>query len=232
MYKLLFMEKFKKIFEFILDYIYKKRCYFCGSNKECVKMCSKCYEQLQFSDLKPDRKILGVNVYTAGVYEKYLQKMIRGIKYHRQKDLAFYQAKFMWEYFSRLKETEHLEDCYQVVPTPLHKSREKKRGYNQMKLVAEEFCILSGYTLNNNLITRIKETKPQYKLSRKERLKNLDNAFEVNTKNLLNLPVLLLDDICTTGSTFESMIDKLNENGINNITCLAASSPCQPGSAR
>jgi len=185
-------------------------------------MCSKCYSKLTPSEPAANRQILGINVYTAGVYEKNLQKMIRGIKYHRQKDLAFYQAKFMWEYFSRL---ENKYDCYQVIPVPLHKNRKKKRGYNQMELVTEEFCKLSGYIPNYNLITRIKETRPQYKLSRKERLKNLDNAFDVDTKQLLNLPVLLIDDICTTGSTFESIIEELNKNGINDITCFATASP-------
>lgn len=219
------MEKLKKFINNLLDYIYKKRCYFCGSNKEYVKMCSKCYEQLVFNEYSVDRNILGVKIYTAGVYEKNLQKMIRGLKYHHQKDLAYYQAKFMWEYFSQIIENEHLEKNFQVIPVPLYKTREKQRGYNHMQLVAEEFCKLNNFTPNYKLIERIKETKPQYKLSRKERMNNLNRAFKVNTQELLNKPILIIDDICTTGSTFESMIEELNANGINNITCLATSSP-------
>ena len=94
-----------------------------------------------------------------------------------------------------------------------------------MELVAEEFCKLSGYSLNKELIKRIKSTKPQYKLTRAERMKNLEKAFQVDPSKLLNLPILIIDDICTTGSTFEAMIDELNSHGINNITCLATSSP-------
>lgn len=218
----------KKILELLyksLDLIYKKRCYFCRSNKECIKMCSKCYEQLEFSTFTQNREISGIKIYTAGVYEKYLQKMIRGVKYHRQKDLAYYQAKFMWEYFSKLIEKQNLKNDYQVVPVPLYKDREKKRGYNHMALVGEEFCQLSGYTLNCSLISRIKSTKPQYKLSRIQRMENLQNAFSVDTSKLLDKPVLIIDDICTTGSTFESMIKELKFHNINDITCFAASSP-------
>ena len=219
------MKKILNIFNKLLDLIYKKRCYFCRSNKECVKMCGACYNTLEFNDLKSNRLILGTKIYVAGIYEKTIQKMIRGVKYHNQKDLAYYQAKFMWEYFSKLIEREHLETNFQVIPVPLYKTRQKQRGYNHMELVGEEFCRLSGYTLNTQLIKRTKSTKPQYKLSRAERMRNLENAFKIDSSKLLNLPILIIDDICTTGSTFEAMIDEFNSHGINNITCLATSSP-------
>ena len=66
---------------------------------------------------------------------------------------------------------------------------------------------------------------PQYKLSRKERLKNLSEAFEVDKTLLTNKPILILDDICTTGSTFEEMIKALKLQGASTITCLATSTP-------
>ena len=210
-----------KFFHSLLDLIYRKKCYFCGKSKESVKMCSECYQELNFSEVKPNRIINGVNIYSCGIYEKNLQKLIRGLKYHRQKDLSYYLAKFMWEYFRNLGE----ERTFQVVPTPLHKNRIKNRKYNHMELVAEEFCKLSGFTLNNELIQRVKDTKPQYKLSRPQRMQNLAGAFEVDKTKDMNLPVLILDDICTTGATFEEMITTLNSAGINDIVCLASSNP-------
>ena len=56
-------------------------------------------------------------------------------------------------------------------------------------------------------------------------MENLKNAFEVNTKFLKNKPILILDDICTTGATFEAMIEEFNDCGINNIICFATASP-------
>ena len=184
-------------------------------------MCPDCYDELSFLDFVPNRIINGVNVYSCGVYEKYLQKLIRGIKYHNQKELAYYLAKFMYEYFCNL----NLEGDFQVVPVPLHKNRMKKRKYNHMDLVVEEFCRLSGFEANYSLIKRIKDTKPQYSLSKQQRMENLSKAFVVDKTNLSNKPILILDDICTTGSTFEEMINTLKANEINNITCLASSSP-------
>ena len=219
------MKKFLELFYKLLDYIYKKRCYFCNSNKECKKMCSKCYDELCHNDVCLNRELLGVKIFSAGVYEKNLQKLIRGLKYHRQKELAFYMAKFMWNYFREIQSEFNLCNDYQVIPVPLHKNRLKKRGYNHMELVANDFCNLSGYTINRNLISRIKNTKPQYKLSRLEKSENLKNAFSVDISKDIRKPVLIIDDICTSGATFSSMIKELKNKGITNIVCLACSSP-------
>ena len=215
------LEFFKKSFSSLLDFIYKKKCYFCNSSKYSLKMCPKCYDELIFAPIQANRIIDGVDVYCCGIYEKNLQKLIRGLKFHKQKELAYYLAKFMYEYWSKLDDKRE----FQIVPVPLHKNRIKRRKYNQMELVGEEFSRLSGYELNSKLITRIKDTKPQYKLSRKERLSNLYKAFSFNQNNFINKPVLLIDDICTTGATFEEIIKELKNNGVNEIICLSASNP-------
>ena len=66
---------------------------------------------------------------------------------------------------------------------------------------------------------------PQYKLSKNERAINLSEAFKVDKDKIIKGKILIIDDICTTGSTFEEMIKELKKAGINDITCLAASTP-------
>jgi len=211
----------KTFFTNLLDLIYKKKCYFCHLSKHSEKMCQECFNTLSLADFKTNRIINGVNIYSAGIYEKNLQKLIRGLKFHKQRELAYYLAKFMWEYFKELD----IKENYQVIPVPMHKNRRKKRGYNHMELVAEEFCKLSGFISNFELITRIKDTKPQYKLSKVKRMENLSDAFKINNDKLLDLPILIIDDICTTGSTFEEMIKELKNAGCKEIICLSASNP-------
>ena len=94
----------KKFFLSLLDLIYKKKCYFCGESKYSLKMCPRCYSKLEYSDFNVNRIIDGVHVYCAGMYNKELQKMIRGLKYHKQKDLAYYQAKFMYDYLLNIED--------------------------------------------------------------------------------------------------------------------------------
>ena len=210
----------KQFFLNLLDWIYKKKCYFCRRSDECVKMCSKCYDSLEFLSYDKRFATNGISIYCAGVYEKNLQKLIRGLKYHNQKDLAFYQAKFMWEYWQNIS-----NDKYTVIPVPLHKNRQSKRHYNHMELVAEEFCRLSGYSLNTKILTRIKDTKPQYKLTREQRSENLHNAFVVDKNEIIDGKILIIDDICTTGSTFEEITKCLQQTGFNDITCFATTTP-------
>lgn len=206
-----------------LDLIYRKKCYFCGNSSYSIKMCPKCYEKLEYRDNTTCRIINGSDVYCAGIYTKELQKLIRGVKYHKQKELAYYLAKFMYEYFCTIETLQGKE--FLLIPVPMHHKRIKKRKYNHMSLVCKEFAKLSGFEYRDALIKRVKDTQPQYKLSRKERLKNLSNAFVVDKTQITNQPVLILDDICTTGSTFEEMIKSLKSAGVTNITCLAASTP-------
>lgn len=209
----------KKFINSLLDLIYRKKCYFCGKSKHSLKMCPECFEKLEYNNFSANRIILGVDIFCAGVYTKELQKLIRGLKYHKQKDLAYYQAKFMYEYFKNIDVLQNKE--FEVVAVPQHKNRIKKRKYNHMELVCEEFAKLAKFECNFELIARIKDTKPQYKLSRNERLKNLSDAFVVDKTKISEKTVLILDDICTTGSTFEEMIKVLNQNGVKNIVCFA-----------
>ena len=211
----------RKFLDKLLDWIYKKRCYFCKSSKEAVKMCSKCYEELDFLPAQINRIVEGKKVYCAGIYSKNLQKLIRGLKYHNQPDLAYFLAKFMFEYFSKITDRKN----FIIIPVPIFPKREKSRKYNHMNLVGEELARFMGCDINTNLIKRIKDTKPQYKLKKAERMKNLSGAFEVNKENYKGGTILLIDDICTTGSTFEEMIKEFQKNGIKDIVCLAATTP-------
>lgn len=209
-------------FSNLLDWIYKKKCYFCGRSKESVKMCPECFDDLDFLPVEVNRVFNKVPIYCAGIYNRNLQKLIRGLKYHRQKDLAYYQAKFMYKYWQQL----HIDGDFVIVPVPIFEKRKKQRKYNHMELVADEFSKLSGYEVEYNLIKRIKDTKPQYKLNKTQRMINLDKAFEVDKSKYNNdKKILIIDDICTTGSTFEEMIREFNNSGIYDIVCFATTTP-------
>ena len=210
-----------KTLDNLLDWIYRKKCYFCGRSNESVKMCSKCFDELEFLPVQVNRVYKGVKIYCAGEYSKNLQKMIRGLKYHRQRDLAYYQAKFMWQYWEKLD----IDGDFEIIPVPIFSKREKQRKYNHMKLVADEFSKFSQYCVNTNLIKRIKNTKPQYNLNKSQRMLNLSNAFSVDKNFYTGKKLLLIDDICTTGATFEEMIKALNNCGIYDIICFATTTP-------
>ena len=209
------------LLEKLLSIIYIQPCYFCGSTKEVTLMCSKCYAEIKFLPPAVLTKIQGIDIYSAALYDGVIKKLIKSLKYYNKKKLAFYQAKIMFDYWQKL----NIKGDFIILPVPIHKNRLKERKYNHMELVCEEFSKFSGFETNFELIKRIKDTKPQYKLSRKERLINLDGAFEVNKTQIPEKPVLIMDDICTTGSTFEEIIKVLSNCGVKEIVCFAASTP-------
>ena len=183
-------------------------------------MCRKCYDSIEFLPSSPVMRIMQKKVYSAAIYARTLQRLIRGIKYHNQVELAYFQAKIMYDYWQTLDIS---EKNFVIVPVPLHKKRMKDRKYNHMMLVAEEFSKLTGYKVDNALITRIKETKPQYRLSIKEREENLKGAFHVDKSFYDGESLLVIDDILTTGSTLKAMIKAFAEVVIYDITAFTTS---------
>ncbi len=88
------------------------------------------------------------------------------------------------------------------IPIPLSKKREHERGYNQV----HEILLQSNAkdSMRTDLCTRTKHTPPQVGLSREKRLKNVSGAFVCNVqkiRELRNVTVVVVDDVCTTGAT-------------------------------
>jgi len=92
-----------------------------------------------------------------------------------------------------------------IIPVPLHKSRLRKRGYNQSACFADGISEkLHVPVLENNLV-RVRATETQTHRSRFSRFENMQEVFVVNDpQKLKNKHVLLVDDVVTTGSTLES----------------------------
>ncbi len=109
-----------------------------------------------------------------------------------------------------------------LVPIPLSRSKERKRGYNHAEILAKNLGKKLGIPVQNILL-RIKETKPQYGLKREERIRNIKNAFgiqnhELRIKNYAKRPtVFLVDDIVTTGSTLLEAANVLKRNGFRKV---------------
>lgn len=104
-----------------------------------------------------------------------------------------------------------------ITYVPMTKKAERKRGYNQAKLLAESV----GERLNVPVIQtviKVKDTAEQKTLSRKERMINLADTFKVKTDFDLKFKnILLVDDVLTTGSTADAICKKLVVTGTNFI---------------
>ena len=92
-----------------------------------------------------------------------------------------------------------------IIPVPLHKSRLRKRGYNQSTCFAEGLAQKLNATVDENNLIRVRATETQTHRSRFSRFENMQEVFALkNPEALANKHILLVDDIVTTGSTLEA----------------------------
>ena len=207
-----------KVLEKLLNWIYIERCYFCHDSKEGKRLCSKCKSEIKTLPFQPSAVFYGCNIFSVSVYEGKMRELIKRVKYKHDKKLAKEQAEFMAKYWKNLGFFEN----FNVVPVPQHKKRLQQRHGNHMDIVGEEFCSTFDYTLLKDFVIRTKDTKPQYKLTKEEREENLKNAFKVNESKLedKSAPILIIDDIKTTGATLTEIITTLQKAGYTNIKAL------------
>lgn len=107
-----------------------------------------------------------------------------------------------------------------IIPVPMHRSDMKKRGYNQANLIAENIGRILNKEVLKNAVIKQRRTLPQKELNRAERIKNLENAFSItDTDKIRRECILLVDDVCTTGSTLAEITKLLIKNGAAEVYC-------------
>lgn len=115
-----------------------------------------------------------------------------------------------------------------VTPVPLHPRRYRWRGFNQAANFAKSLSQVTHWPYHPDLLKRSKHTKPQSLLKGDERRQNLLGAFEFNNNTsppsnnslLKNYPILLVDDVWTTGTTLKECAKVLKRNGAEKVWAL------------
>ena len=108
-----------------------------------------------------------------------------------------------------------------VVPVPLHRQRERERGYNQAALIAKPLAKRLGLPYKSVLLTRIRPRPDKHLLSYEERWESVRGAFATRPGSQVdNLRVLLVDDVMTSGATLDSCAKTLREAGARSVIGL------------
>jgi ComF family protein len=109
-----------------------------------------------------------------------------------------------------------------IIPLPLHKIRERQRGFNQAAIIARLISKESGLPLDNNLLKRIKATeRHRAGMDAQDRNRSVERAFEVvRPASIEGRSALLVDDVYTTGSTISAACSVLISAGARQVSVL------------
>jgi len=198
----------------LLDLIFPPRCEVCRKSGD-EALCPDCFSQIKL--LKP---YLGVH--SAAVYDGVLREAIKRFKFKKRRGLAEPLGILLVRYLSRTPELK-VDEMEAIVPVPLHRQRERQRGFNQVDLLAR---IVSKYfeVPVISALARVRRTAPQFDLPREARRANIKGAFKVvEPKAIYNRKVILLDDIYTTGSTVAECSRALQTAGARRVEILTLS---------
>lgn len=229
-----------QVFPRLFNLIYPRRCPICdgltgGCDRLVCEYCAPLLQRLKEPLCKKCGKPLGKeeeeycpdcakghHLYKRGravfLYDDSLRASVARFKYGNRREYAdFYVDELVkaWGPVIRSWEADAL------IPIPLHRSRKRRRGFNQAELLAGGIGQSLGIPVLTGWLVRTKKTRPQKELSDLERKQNLKNAFQAVRNDVKLKTVILVDDIYTTGSTIDAAAALLLENGVENVYFLS-----------
>lgn len=148
------------------------------------------------------------------------QNIISNIKYKNRPDLAEYLG---YKYSLELMEKGiFLDDSYTLIPVPLHPKKKMKRGFNQSEEICTGINKAFGFSINTKSLLRISDTESQTRKNRESRWSDLNGVFTLENPDLIkNKNIILVDDVFTTGATFEVCYNELIQAKPKSVSILS-----------
>ncbi len=207
----------------IIRFFYPDRCLFCDRTVEPgVICCARCERTLPVCEhvTPTDENAVVIGWQAAAFwYRDGVRHAVRQFKFHGRTDAAEFFAPLMLKAILRTYPDFSVDI---VVPVPMGAQRLKERGYNQAQLLSREISRLTALSHAPDLLVR-RGNLVQHELSARLRRLEADASFglaEGSAEAVTGKRVLLVDDICTTGSTLRSCARAILEGGGKEVFCV------------
>lgn len=217
--------KINNVLGHIISIISPSECDSCGNGQAIYPfpICGNCISEI-FSQEAPEEIIspLVKKIYSCLGYTPAVRCCVKSFKFHGNLKLKSFFKKIIGSHI--LSQGLRKEKYDMIMPIPLHRSRKRKRGYNQSEILSGIASSFLGIPVHPGILIKIRNTPPQSGLKKKERQKNLKGSFVVKNKNLTRgKSFLLVDDVMTTGATIEECANTLIKAGASSVSALTLS---------
>jgi ComF family protein len=150
-----------------------------------------------------------------GRYESGLTKVLHAFKFRGHSFLSDPLSDLLLEVLNARRDV----DFDAIVPVPMHRTKERKRGFNQAELLARGLSRRCGIELGDGVVAKTEERRVQSELKKAERRANVKGTFRADDR-ARGLSVLLVDDICTTGETLSACAAALRAAGARDVAAV------------
>ena len=227
----------------LLDFVYPPHCLACGAALRAARenLCVGCWGEIlvqpgprcrlcscpldvegtdctNCSSWEPEFE----RALVLGPFAGAMQQAVHALKFMQQQALGMELGRRLGQ---RPDFVADLQQIDLLIPVPLHPARQRERGYNQSLCIARGLAEATGLPLENNLLVRRLSTRQQAKLDAGARRDNLRAAFRVVGAVPAHTCIGVVDDVLTTGATFNACARVLQRAGACRIWALALASP-------
>lgn len=236
-----FKQKASPVWQLAMNFLFPPRCMACGVDVDAhPSFCRDCFQQIRlisdpccslcglpFEYDLGQGALCGMCMHDAPPYDMaraamhyddLSRNLITRLKYGDRSEAVAAHARQLLRAGHGL-----LSQADVIIPVPLHVRRLMQRRFNQSAMLAHALGDISDHPVWPDALIRIRYTKPQAGLLRRERLRNVTGAFRANHRyasQLRGRRVLLVDDVMTTGATINACSDTLRAAGAVHIGVL------------
>lgn len=220
----------------VKDFFFPPLCFSCNNRLADAesRVCSACWQLIE--KVHPDdhtvhvvRGRFSAEGYIDEFYSCYyfqeggvFQKLVHSLKYDA---ITAFGVELGTHIGALLKENTEVASIDAIVPIPLHKLKQRERGYNQSESLCHGIAQVLHRPVAISVVKRLKNTASQTHLSAEERNQNVGDAFEIpgDKRRFVHAKTfLIIDDVITTGSTMQAVARVLKEAGATRVIAASA----------
>lgn len=218
----------------LLDLVFPRVCFSCleeAAPQQGSIFCIKCMFEIPYTDHFENAENDLVKLFYGKGNIKHaaalmffteggvVQNILHNFKYKKMLEIGTQLGHVVGD---KVLNSKYFENIDVIIPVPLHKDKQYKRGFNQSEVFGNAIATKLKRPLLNNVLIRNKFTETQTRKSKSERKENVSDAFNVKDHSkIVAKHVLLVDDVITTGSTILACAETIRENGASSISIIS-----------